>query len=159
MTVAKRAVKEIRGARSKAQVVPGTVSDDFARFQGVLISPPHSELGGLVSPEYIAELHAALKQHLRTREDAPFPGGKPILEIDPQVHWYQSAGGLGGLMGSDSFAVVLFKLRGAGADLGSVQVVTKDAALHVHERGMAESTSKALAKWFRKIRDEVSSED
>jgi len=62
-------------------------------------------------------------------------------------------------MGFNSFAVVLFRLRGEGADLGSVQVVTKDAALHVRERGMAESTSKALAKWFRKIREEASSED
>lgn len=152
-TLVKRSVKEVRGAQSEVEIVPGTVSQDFSRFQGAHVSPPRSELGSLVPPEYTSALQAFLADFLTNGDDAPFTGGKPALEIDPQIQWYHHAGGLGSILGSDSYAVVLLHLRGEGSELGRLQLVTKNAAMHVKEEGMAESAAKELAKWFSKIRE------
>ena len=74
------------------------------------------------------------------------------MEIEPVVMWYQEAGGLGEILGSDSFAVVLFHMKADGNEIGRVQVATKSAAARIDEADMAKSMAKELAKFFEKGR-------
>lgn len=151
-TVAKRAFKEVKGASSKAQPVPGTSVSRYSRYQGVSISNPRTDLGGLVDRKFTSALGTALRKELTTDKDAPFRGGSPTLTIEPEVAWYSEAGGLGGMLGSDSYAVVLFWLSEDGSPLGKVQIVTKSAASRTGEDDMANSMAKKLAGFFSKQR-------
>jgi hypothetical protein len=154
-TVAKRAFSEVVGATSEADVVPGTSAAQFARYQGVNIKPLRTDLGGMVDSRFTSALPSALRQALTQAgerdkgESAVFPGGSPTLEIEPQITWYHKAGGVGGLLGSDSYAVVLFWISADGAPLGKVQIVTKTAAARTGPEDMAKSMAKELAKFFR----------
>ncbi len=151
-TVAKRALKEVKGAGSKAVSVPGTSTSQFSRFSGVKISQPRTDLGGLVDRKFSSALTVALKTSLVSGKDPVFHGGSPALEIEPEITWYNEAGGLGGLLGSDSYAVVLFWLSSEGAPVGKVQVVTKSGASRTSEGDMAKSMAGELAKFFKKGR-------
>jgi len=150
--MAGRAIKEIRGATSHIQEVPGTVTGRFDRYEGVKITPIRSELDGLVSEKFTSTLPAAMRKYLIEEKDAPFQGGSPALTIEPQVQWYHEASGAGKLLGSDSYAVVLFKLSADGAALGKLQVATKEAAATAGRKAMAKSMAKKLAHWFTKRR-------
>jgi len=147
-TIAKKAYKEARGARSKLQVVPGTVRGDVGRFKGVRVAPTRTDIGALASAEFVETLPGALRSSLAEGEGAPLPGGSPVIEVVPQVQWYHHAGGLKGIIGSDSYAVVLFLLCSEGDDVGKVQIVTKNAASRIGDREMADSMAKELAAWF-----------
>ncbi len=151
-TVAKRALKEVAGAGSKAMAVPGTSTSQFARFNSVEIKPPRTDLGGLVDRKFSIALSSSLKSELVSGKDPVFHGGSPVLEIDPEITWYNESGGLGGLLGSDSYAVVLFWLSSEGAPAGKVQVVTKSGASRTGEDDMAKSMAGELAKFFEKSR-------
>jgi hypothetical protein len=145
---AKRVFSEVAGASSKAQVVPGTAAGRFSQFEGVKVGAPHSSLGGLVNSRFTGALPTALRDALSTGKDAPFPGGSPILEIDPEVTFYSDKGAFGDLFGSDAYAVVLYTLSSEGAPLGRLQVVTKSAAARTDESDMAKSNAKSLAQFF-----------
>jgi len=149
-TIATRALKEVQGATSKAQPVPGTSARGFGQYQGVDIKSPRSDLGSLVDRRFNASLPAELRRHLTTEKGAPFAGGSPVLTIEPEIIWYHEAGGLGGILGSDSYAVGLFWLSAADAPLGKVQVVTRSAATRTGPEDMAKSMAKELAEFFEK---------
>ncbi|MFQ5430302.1 MAG: hypothetical protein ACE5E1_08345 [Phycisphaerae bacterium] len=149
-TVAKRVLKEVVGASSKAAVVPGTVSGNLSRFKDVQLKPPRTDLGGLVSAKFKGALPGQLRRYLGPGEKGPFPGGTPKLTIEPVIQWYYDAGGFNELLGSDSFVVVLFHLSADGQALGKVQLVTKNAASHTNETDLAKSMAKELAHWFKK---------
>jgi hypothetical protein len=149
-TVAKRAFSEVAGASAKALPVPGLATSRFAQFQGVKINPAHSDLGGLVSARFTGALSGALREALVTGKDAAFTGGSPTMEIDPVVTFYSEAGGLSELMGSDSYAVVLYTLSADGAPFGKVQVVTKTAAARTGDEDLAKASAKGLAQFFEK---------
>jgi hypothetical protein len=143
-TIAKRAMKEAKGASSDAEAVPGAGGGSFARFNGVDIQPPRTNLGGLVSTEYRAELTRALREQLVTEDDAPFKGSSPRLTIDPEILWYYR----GGSIMPEKFAVVLFWLKDGGADVGRVQIVTKSEATGTGDNDMAENMAKELVSYF-----------
>ncbi len=146
--IAKRAFSEVVGASSKARAVPGLSTARLGQFQGVKINAPRSDLGGLVSSRFTSALPGALRKELITDKDAPFPGGSPTLEIDPEITFFSDQGGVGDLLGSDSYAVALFTLSSDGAPLGKVQVVTKTAASRTGDEDMAKSMAKSLAQFF-----------
>lgn len=148
-TMAKRALSEVVGASSQTKVVPGTSTARFSQFQGVKINAPHSDLGALVNSRFTSALPSALREALATGKNAPFPGGSPTLDIDPEVTFYNDPGGMGDLFGSDSYAVVLFTLSADGAALGKVQVVTKTAAARTGPDDMAKSMAKSLGEFFQ----------
>ncbi len=150
MTAAKRVLKEAVGATSDGTEVPGTTKNTFARYRGVSVSPADSRLGGLVSGEFKAALPAEVRKALTTGEGALFPGGSPQLMIRPEVMWFHEAGGLGSIVGSDSYAVVLFQISGDEGALGRYQVVTKSAASRTGDTDMAKSMARELANWFKK---------
>lgn len=147
-TMAKRALSEVVGASSNAKVVPGTSTARFSQFQGVKICAPHSDLGGLVNSRFTSALPGALRDALTTGKNAPFPGGSPMLDIDPEITFYNDPSGMGDLFGSDSYAVVLFSLSADGSALGKVQVVTKTAATRTGPDDMAKSMAKSLGEFF-----------
>lgn len=154
-TVAKRAFTEFKGAGSKAMVVPGTSTAALARYNGVRISPIRTDLAGLVSPGYTRHLPAALRERLTQREgDKPavFTGGSPVLTIEPEITFYARPGALGGIFGSDSYAVVLFWLSADGAAVGKVQVVTKSGASRTKPEDLANSTANGLAGFLAKTK-------
>jgi len=151
-TVAKRALKEVAGAGSKAVSVPGTSTSQFSRFNSVKITPPRTDLGGLVDRKFSSALAGALRSELVSGKDPVFHGGSPVLDIDPEITWYSESGGLGGLLGSDSYAVALFWLSSEGAPVGKVQVVTKSGASRTGEAEMAKSMAGELAKFLKKGR-------
>jgi hypothetical protein len=149
-TVAKRALSEVAGASAKATPVPGAAMSKIGQCQGVKINPAHSDLGGLVSSRFSSALAGALREALVTGKDAAFTGGSPAMEIDPAVTFYSEAGGLSELMGSDSYAVVLYTLSADGAPFGKVQVVTKTAAARTGDEDLAKASAKGLAQFFEK---------
>lgn len=146
-TLAKRALSEMVGAKSDAEIVPGTGADNFARFNGVQIRTPRTDLGGLVSTEFRSELMTALREQLTGDDDAPFRGGgSPLLTIDPVIQWYHR-GGIGGLM-PERFAVVLFWMKSEGQDVGRVQIVTKSEASRTGDRDLATDMAEELRGFF-----------
>lgn len=151
-TALKRGFKEFKGAGSKAAEVPGIRSGGFAQYKGVTIGQPRSDLGRLVDSKFTVALPGAMRKALTTGEKPLFRGGSPTLTIDPEITWYHESGGLGGILGSDSFAVALFWLSDGGTPLGKVQVVTKSGASRTGEADMAKSMAKGLARWFKKQR-------
>ncbi len=151
-TVAKRALKEAAGASSKARAVPGLTSSSLAQCQGISVGTPRSDLGSLVDPKFTSALPVALRDSLTGGEEPLFRGGSPTLEIDSEIAWYHEAGGVGGIVGSDSYVVVLFWLSVDGAPMGKVQLVTKSAASRTGEDDMAKSMAKGLASFLKKHR-------
>jgi hypothetical protein len=145
-TMAKRTLKEFTGASSDAQTVPGSATTSFERFGGAEVSAPQTELGGLVSNSFMSLLATSLRKELTQGKDAPFSGGEPVLSIEPEVNWYHRGGGLF----PDKYAVVLFRLRGEGADLGKVQVVTKSEASRTGDEDLAKDMAEELAGYFKK---------
>lgn len=144
MTMAKRTLKEAKGASSEAEAVPGTGGGNFSRFTAVNIAPPRSDLGALVSSEFKTRLSEALRQELVQGDDAPFKGGSATLTIEPEINWYQKGGGVF----PEKFAVVMFWLKADGAAVGQVQVSTKSEATRTGDGGLAESMAKELRTYF-----------
>lgn len=144
--VVKRFISEAKGASSEATIVPGTVNSRFNTYRGVHIEVPRTQLGRLVTTDFMAALREHLRERLVKEDDAPFPGGEPHLTLQPRVMWYDGEGG--GLLGSDAYAVVLFELLDGENMLGKVQVVTKSAASRTDDAAMAKSMAKELAEWF-----------
>jgi len=153
MTAAKRVLKEAAGASSEGAEVPGTVKSTFARYRGVSVGPVESKLGGLVSAEFKAALPAEVRKALATTEDALFPGGSSKLTIKPEVMWFHDASAIGSIIGSDSYAVVLFHVSGEEGDLGRYQIVTSSAASRTGAADMASSMAGELADWFEQRRE------
>jgi len=151
-SLAKRGLKEVKGASSKSEVVPGTTGGGLSRFGGVKIARPQTDLGGLVDSRFRSALTSELQGALTRGKKPVFPGGTPVLAIEPEITWYHKAGALGGIMGSDSFAVGLFWLKADGADIGRVQVVTKSGAMRTGPEDMAKSMAGELAKFLKKKR-------
>lgn len=151
-TIVKRGAKEMMGASSEAQPIPGTAASGFTRFGGVDIATPKTDLGTLVDARFKSSLTRELRNALTRGEEPVFVGGTPILSIEPEITWYHKSGSLGGIMGSDSFAVVLFWLKADGADMGRVQVVTKSEASRTGPEDLAKSMAEGLAKYFKKQR-------
>lgn len=149
-SMATRAIKEIKGASSEIREIPGTVTGGFDRFKGANISPLQNELGDLVSEQFTAGLSVMLHKYLLEEKNAPFHGGSPKLTIEPQMQWFCEASNMGKLFGSDSYAVVLFKLSEDGVELGRLEVATKEAAARSGRLAMAKSMAQELADWFKK---------
>lgn len=152
-SMATRAIKEIKGASSEIREIPGTVTGGFDRFNGATISPLRNELGGLVSEQFTSSLPVMLHKYLIEEKKAPFHGDSPRLTIEPQMQWFRETSGIGKLFGSDSYAVVLFKLSADGTELGKLEVATKEAAARSGRKAMAKSMAKKLAHWFQERRD------
>jgi hypothetical protein len=150
-TPLKRGFKEFKGASSKAKVIPGTLTNALSQCRGVRIGRPRSDLGGLVDSRFAGALTRALHEALTKGDEPVFPGGSPTLEIDPEITWFHKSGVLGGIVGSDSYAVVLFWLSADGAPAGRVQVVTKEAASRTGATDVAKSMAKELARFFDKL--------
>ncbi len=160
----KRTYKEAKGAGAKAADVPGTVQTDFREYKGVQIEAPRSELGDLVVPAFLDSVKPMLVAQLtQPSEDgevpAVFPGGEPVLTVTPQIMWYHERGGAGGILGSDSFAIGLFRLSANGTEVGRVQVVTKSGASRTEPPDMAEAMAKGLRRYIVRVRDGISEED
>lgn len=151
-TAAKRVFTEVKGASSKATPVPGIVSSELVQYRGVTVGTPRTDLDVLVDRKFMSALPGAVRDALTTGEEILFPGGSPTLNIDPEVTWYYEATGVGDILGSDSYAVVLFWIETDGKPLGKVQLVTKSGASRIDEADMAASMAKGLAKFFKKGR-------
>ena len=122
-TLVKRTFTELKGASGKAVAVPGLSRASLANYNGVQIGGPRTDVGGLVSARYRSALPSALRARLtQPRDDKPaiFPGGSPGLTINPEIVFYSRPGALGNMLGSDSYAVVLFWLEGGGGPIGKV---------------------------------------
>jgi len=145
-TMAKRTFHEFKGSSSDASPVPGTGGGSFARFGGVTVAPPRSDLGGLVNSKFNSCLVTELRKHLADDKDAPFKGGTPALSIEPEISYFHKGGGVF----PEKIAVVLYWLKGDGADMGRVQVVTKSEASGTGDDDLAQSNAKELAKYFEK---------
>ncbi len=155
-TVLKRTWTEVKGASGKAVPVPGLSRASLANYNGVQIGRLRTDLGGLVSAEYRSALPSALRARLtQPREDKPaiFRGGSPVLTINPEIAFYSRPGALGGMLGNDSYAVVLFWLEGGGGPIGKVQVVAKSGASRTGAADLADATAKGLAKYLGGNRD------
>lgn len=142
--MAKRTLKEFSGASSDAEAVPGSGGGNFARFAGIQIAAPRTDLGGLVSQGFHSQLSAALRERLISVEDAPFKGGSPYLSLEPQVMYYHRGGGLF----PDKLAVVLFWFKADGTDLGRVQIATRSEASRTGDADLADSMAKELVDYF-----------
>jgi hypothetical protein len=160
-TLIKRGAKEALGASSDVDEVPGTVTVNFSRFNGVDVAPPRSDLGGLVHAKFrdalVKEIYKRLTEAEEPREDEEpkpplFSGGSPVLRIEPYITWYHKSKGLGSMLGKDSYAVAIFWLKDGGMDVGRVQVVTKSEAMRTGHDDLAKSMAKGLAKYFKKRR-------
>lgn len=161
-TMAKRALKEVVGAGAKAEPVPPTRAATFAKYNSVEIKPARTNLGALVDKKYERSLPNALRKALtRSEDDEPalFGGGGPTLEIEPEITWYSEPGGLGSIMGSDSYAVVLFWMSEGGQPVGRVLTVTSSGASRDDEFALSNATAKGLAKFFEEGRRKAKKKD
>ncbi|HWL92021.1 MAG TPA: hypothetical protein VNT79_00675 [Phycisphaerae bacterium] len=162
---AKRVFKEARGARTKGMTLPRGSRTTYKEFRGVTVKEPDSDVEPLVSRTFIRALPIELRRQLTSVSGAMFRRkGDPDLEIAAKVLWYYEAGGLGGLIGSNSYAVVLYTLSAGGQTLDQIQMVTKSAATRTGDDDMARSSVKGLVNWLQarregKFDDETSAEE
>lgn len=154
MTMAKRTLKEAKGASSDSEIVPGTGGANLAKYTGAQIAAPRTEAGGLVSTEFKSELTTALRKFLITEDEAPLKGSSPMVSIEPVVQWYHR-GGVGGLM-PEKYAVVMYYLKENGSEVGRVQIVTKSEAARTGDESLAESNAEELASFFKKQKEKKS---
>lgn len=147
-TIAKRAIKEIRGARSKALPVPGSLKSDFSEFRDLEVAAPTTESGGLVSSRLMRALPRAIRAAVTGRPDSQFTGGHPVLQVEPQIQWYYEATGVKDIIGSTTFVVALLRLKANGAEIGRLQIVTKDESSRNDDEDLAESIGAAFADWI-----------
>jgi hypothetical protein len=145
-TVAKRTFKEMKGASSDFDIVPGTSVSGYSQYNSVDIKPPTSELGGLVSTSFSNDLVSHLRKELTQGDDAPFRGGPPALTIEPHIMWFNK----GGSVFPDKHAIVLYYLKADGVEVGRVQVATKSEASRTGDSALAESSAEELVKFFEK---------
>ena len=145
-TMVKRTVGEVKGAGSDATSVPGSGGESYARFQAVEIQTPQSELGGLLPAEFKTMLATDLRKELTQGKEPVFTGGSPAVTIEPHIMWYNKSNA----MMPNKYVVVLYYIRGEGAELGRVQVVTKSGATGTGPDDLADSSAKEMAKYFRK---------
>lgn len=154
-----RTFTEVKGAGAHAQELPGISPGTLRQYRDVRVGTPRSDVTPLVDPLYTRTLPGAVRTRLMQRnedeKDKPpiFSGGTPVLELDPEITFYSRPGSVGGILGNDSYAVVLFWLRADGADIGQVQVVTKSGASRTGADDLARATAKGLAKFFDEQRN------
>lgn len=155
-TLVKRTFTELKGASGKAVPAPGLSRASLANYNGVQIGGPRTDVGWLVNAEYRSALPSALRARLtQPRGDKPaiFSGGSPVLTINPEIAFYFRPGALGGMLGNDSIAVVLFWFEGGGGPVGKVQVVAKSGASRTGAADLADATAKGLAEFLDDARD------
>lgn len=145
-TMVKRTFAEVKGASSKAEPVPGTGGASYARFGSVTIEPAKTELGSLVPSEFGSMLAAQLRKALTQGKEPIFAGGAPALTIEPHIMWFNKSNALF----PHKYAVVLFYLKGDGAEMGRVQIVTKSEATGTGVDDLAEDMAKELGDYFGK---------
>jgi hypothetical protein len=149
MTAAKRVLNEAKGATSKSRTVAGGSRDKYKTYQSITVSPATSEIEPLVSQEFLRALPIELVNMLTTGDEPLFKKtGEPVLNIDSRVMWYHQPGGMGDILGSSSYTVVLYTLTSNGNALDKVQIVTKSAASRTEDGDMAKSSAEELIKWF-----------
>ncbi len=153
-TMVKRTFAEVKGASSKVEPIPGTGGGSFARFGSVTIETPRTELGSLVPSEFGSMLAAELRKALMQGKEPIFAGGTPALTIEPHIMWFNKSNALF----PHKYAVVLFYLKGDGADMGRLQIVTKSEATGTGYDDLAEEMDKELGDYFGKHGKKVAKE-
>lgn len=145
--VVQRAVNEIKGAESRALPVPGLNMANFQLFQRVTIAPPRTELGGLVSTQYLDILPVCLRTSFGVQTNASL-SGTGTLNIEPVVMWYHRGGVCDAL--PVKFVVTLFYLSLDGRELGRVQVFTRSKAAGKGDEDLANSAAEALTSFLKR---------
>ena len=152
MTATRRAIKEAKGADSDIEPVPGTHTRELGKYRGVEIRPVWSDLGGLVDTRFSDTLNEVLQMKLCRGRRPVFPGGEPILTIEPEVMFYMMHGSMGAVVGSDCYAVVLFFLSDGETLLGKIQVKTVSAAARTGPDDLAIDMGESLADYLREVK-------
>ncbi len=148
MTAAKRVLKEAKGASSKSQTFPDSSRNTYQSYKGVTVAQPTSDVSPFVSREFTAALRRELIEQLTKAEEPVFRSGEPSIQIEPKVLWFHATSGMGDLLGSDSYSVVLYTISADGKPLDRVQIVTKSAAARTGDDDLAKSNVEELVGWF-----------
>jgi peptidoglycan-associated lipoprotein len=77
-------------AKNRRATFSTTRRGSFARFTGVEVVPPRSELSDLANPTSTSALTTQLRKQLRQGKDAPSHGGSQTLTIEPQIQWFHN---------------------------------------------------------------------
>jgi hypothetical protein len=141
-----RTVAEVKGSSSDATAVPGSGGESYGRFRSLEVMTPTAEGGGLIPSDFKSFLVSMIKKELTQGKEPIFTGGAPALTVEPHIMWFNK----GNALFPHKYAVAIFHLRGDGADMGKVQIVTKSEATGTGADDMAESMAKELGKYFKK---------
>ncbi len=145
-TAAKQALYELRGARGKLIWISAPQTERLGRVRGLRFEPATTSIGDRLCPpafrtafdRRVAEQLAALREI--------YPGGAPVLRIEPDVLYFQKKGLL-----SEAQALTRVRMRddvGLLAD-GIVRVESRSFRAG-DEEDLAEETADTIVRFLRR---------
>ncbi len=149
ISLGRRGLAEIFGARGDCKVVREASSVGFAQYKAIRIGTVDNDIGTLCDPEMIDALREALAE-LPDQLTDTFAGQDPALTIHATVIWHQPGGGVRAVLGDDAICIVRTKLRApedeAVADLRLI--ASSSAITRSTNEDLAEALAKALAEYL-----------
>jgi len=91
-TVAKQAVREVRGAQGELLLITEDRPTDLRAIRGVEFAPAYSTLGSRWCPPRLLQAYDRCANQLLPRLRAYYPGGTPTLTIESEVVYFQKKG-------------------------------------------------------------------
>lgn len=94
-TALKRAYYEIRGAKGEVKPVAPLSDAQRTEYRGVEFKPVHTTLSPSLCPPAVRIAFDRAAREMTRALDRRFPGGAPVLSVDPEIVYYQEKGLLG----------------------------------------------------------------
>ena len=143
-TIAKKAIRESKGADSDLTVISESSRVSFTRFDSVEVLPIQSELRHLVPVSFRSALPLAIRSSL-TGKDGALRGGKGLtLTVQPIATFFLIKGTFKELVGSYSYAACVFVLLEDGRELSRVQIIARSGANRTDLADLAREMGRSL---------------
>ena len=146
-TIAKKAIRESKGADSDLTVISESGHVSFSRFGSVEVLPIQSELRHLVPVSFRSTLPSAIKSAMTGRDGALRNGKGRTLTVQPIATFFLIKGRFKELVGSYSYAACVFVLSEDGRELSRVQIISRSGANHTDLGDLAREMGRSLNEY------------
>lgn len=149
ISLGRRGLAEILGARGDCKVVREASSVGFAQYKAIRIGTVDSDIGTLCKPEMIDALRQALAA-LPDQLIDTFAGQDPALTIHATIIWHQPGGGVRAVLGNDAMCIVRTELRAAEDEaVADLRLIASSSAItRSTDDDLADALAKALAEYL-----------
>jgi hypothetical protein len=143
-TVAKQALKEVRGAHADVLPVTDVGRQVLSKYQSIEFTAATTSAGRLC-PTTLLRAYDRSANQLRPQLESAFPGGAPTLTVDSDVLYFQGKGMLSG-----AFMLTRVQLRDGDRVTGELFVRAESESFHAGgEDALASASVTALGKFLK----------